>query len=73
MNRFDYRTAGIYNIRGVKSVETANIYMDFHILIPCIDDLKVCQRFLQVSEMEPSEHRDVSGLRPYLNGIGRII
>ena len=48
IHKFDYRTAGIYIIKGVKSIETPNIYMDFHIFIPTIQDLSVHKKLLEL-------------------------
>ena len=46
--KVDYNSGGIYTIKRVKSIETPNIYMDFHILISKIDDEQDHQKLLQI-------------------------
>lgn len=46
--KFDYNSGGIYTIKRVKSIETPNIFMDFHILIEKIDDRNDHQKLLKI-------------------------
>lgn len=46
--KVDYRTGGVYTIKRVKSIETPNIYMDFHILIKSVENRADHQKLLQI-------------------------
>ena len=78
MEDVDYRTAGFFEIKGVKlpAGMPEDTYIDYLILIPNFSDLDVYQKFLDlqnIAYLSDDSHSDPSFLMENLNGIGRII